>query len=129
MMAQLIITRIYFNLGKIDEMLGKDNWRYFYRSGLKIIHEKKKKNIVQMYRLASFYKKLKDVDKAVKWYCKVEIGTSSEDILAGVYFHFCKILLQQGKYKISREYFEKCIKIIPKHEKAIYYLNGILNLN
>jgi glycosyltransferase involved in cell wall biosynthesis len=54
----------YFLLGDIYRSSGKISWREFYREGLNVLEGKKNKNRMDIYKIASLYKRLEEFAKS-----------------------------------------------------------------
>jgi glycosyltransferase involved in cell wall biosynthesis len=112
----------YFYLGDISRSQGQDRWKEFYRKGLAVFRNLKKKSERELYRMASVYKKLGDFARSKYYFKELPARTNSATLVGGAYFHLGEMYFMEKRYKKAGEYFSKCLRFIPRHREAARYL-------
>ena len=82
-------------------------------------------NKLQIYRIASLYKKIGNMEKSEKWFRQILKNQEMDSLKAGAYFHLGEIELKRGDRKKAYNLFKNCVKINPKHAKAKKYLESL----
>lgn len=78
-----------------------------------------------VYRIASFYKRQKDDEKALRWFSKIDRTSADEPMLAGLHFHMGEIELFQEQFGAAHRSFTRTIELNPGHRKAVEYLRQL----
>ncbi len=98
---------------------------YYLNKAVDLLNSKNNLLPLDLYRLASSYKKLGEYEKAEKIFLNLLKSNNSLNIIAGVYFHLGEIEYFRGNRKKAIKYFIKCTKINNNFFKAIEYINRL----
>ncbi len=123
-----MIERKFFQaFDKAMEYKKKENalWKNKLEEALNILKESKIESVIFKYRIGSILKTLGRVDKAEKVFIDLEKNYRKGELKAGIYFHLGEIYFIKGKRELSKEFFNKVLKINPDHEKAKKYLKQL----
>ncbi len=118
--------RCYFLMG--DAYAAKKDGRkslLFFKKGISIINSLKEKKVIDIYREGSLYKKIGEFGLSKKWFVCITKKDVSRKVKSGAYFHLGEIELWEGRKKRAVQYFEKCLKLNPAHQKAKQYLDEL----
>jgi len=91
---------------------------------LKSMVFKKKKKDIDLYHIASLYKKLEDYKRSKKWFNKLIRNTKDNSLKGGAYFHLGEIELWEGNRKKAIQFFKECLIFMPEHKKAKFYIEN-----
>jgi tetratricopeptide (TPR) repeat protein len=119
------ILLIYFNLGELFEKQGKKLYLEFYKKAIDLLKFKKGKTDIDIYRIASLFKKTGELNKSTKWFNRLLKKPIKPSLKAGVFFHLAEIYYLQNKTDKSLDYFKKCLSMNPNHIKAKNYVMKI----
>lgn len=115
------LSLTYFYLGEILYQLGDRKYEDYFRESLRLLRTKKGRRDVDVYRIASLYKRLNDWDNAVKWFNKL-LEKPRSDLLVGTYFHLGEICYKKQQLDPAKKMFEKCLDLNPRHERAGHWV-------
>ncbi|MBN2143602.1 MAG: glycosyltransferase [Candidatus Aureabacteria bacterium] len=119
------LVRFYFNLGKSYEITYPKKSSTYYNKALKILKKIQNKNIVQLYRMASCYMRINDFKKTKELFGKIINKTTISRLISGSYFHLGEVALEEKDLVQAKEYFNKCLALVPDHQKAKEYIAAI----
>ncbi|MBU1864567.1 MAG: glycosyltransferase, partial [Candidatus Omnitrophica bacterium] len=119
--------KYYSYLAVVESKLGqKEKELFYFKRGLRTLLQKENKKGIDMYRVASLYKRMKNYNESYLWFEKVTGSNNGERQLAGgAYFHLGEICFIRHDLLCAKQLFRKCIEIIPNHLKAQEYLKKI----
>jgi glycosyltransferase involved in cell wall biosynthesis len=96
-----------------------------FEKAYEILGKKRDKKPLDIYLLASFYKKQGNYRKAVRGFEKLTRDGCDIELWSGAYFHMGEMAYNRRQYPKAGQSFETCLKINPKHRKARVYLRLI----
>jgi glycosyltransferase involved in cell wall biosynthesis len=113
-----IRSGIYFYLGDIYKLKGNELWKHYYHEAIKTLEEKQHKRDLDIYQIASLYKRISNFKAAKeKFYSLLEFVTHEPTVM-GVYFHLAHIYHLEGENNKSKDFAVRCLRINPEHMKA-----------
>lgn len=114
-------AKIYFQLGQQAESLGLDSWKRYFERSLEILSKRTDASELERYWQASLYRKLGDISRSRERFGQL-LGAAGKGVLPGIYYHLGEIAFLEGKIGESRDYFQKCLALSPRHKKALKFL-------
>lgn len=109
-----LVAEAHLNFGNINK--GKI---YFIEAFSKLI---KPNDPLSIYRKASIYKRLGNLEEAEKLFFKILKVKNNKNLKAGAYFHLGEIEIRKGRIKKGLDLLKKCLTKIPQHKKAKEYI-------
>lgn len=112
----------YYYLGGLLESQGKNLWRKHLEASNRLLISLEYKSDVQLYRIASVFKRLERMEEAEEWFHKVLKNSGNDEIQSGVLFHLGELSYKKNDLKKCRKYIEQCLKLNPGHKSAQKFL-------
>ena len=113
------LTTAYFRMGEIAERNREPEWESFFLKAIEILLKNKIMKDSELYRLASAYKKIDDLECALKNFKELLLKQISLNLKSGVYFHMGEIFFKKNEFESANEMFLNCLSINPDHKKII----------
>ncbi len=121
--------KLYYLWASYREKNGDPRWRDDLETSVRLLARKRGKSAVEIYRMASIYKRLNHRTKAVAGFKRV-IGTADNvGLLSGSYFHLGELALFRRRTRQAHEYFICCMEYNPMHQKAAAYLDELKEIS
>lgn len=115
-----------YYLAEIFEAEQEPDWISYLQKALEVLRRKDELSAADEYRIASFHKRLGGSAEARRWFKRVLENVSAESgLIGGSYFHLGEISLQENRRVQAKECFEKCLELIPDHQKSARLLEGL----
>ncbi len=118
----------YTHLGDIAKKEQDVNWKNYYQKGVECLAKRRKKTDLEIYHLASLYKKMGKQRDAIRWFKKMLDRYPHYSQLAGAFFHLGELYFIEKSNQKAEEMFRKCLSIFADHKKATEYLDQIASL-
>ena len=80
---------------------------------------------VEAYRAASNYKRLGEINEAQSWFKQVLETSEDNKLQGGTYFHLGEMALGNGNRQEAKQFFKKCLQLMPDHKKAVLLLEEL----
>lgn len=88
----------------------------YLKKELNFLINKRTKNDIDIYRIASLYKKLKKYDLSIQWFKKsCQNQDENVNLKANIYFHLGEIYFMKNKLKLALKNLKKCINLNREH--------------
>lgn len=118
-------SETYFYLGTIGETASRPGWQEDLDKYIRLARGNTANSSQNIYRLASVCKRLGKTAEAEKWFGRVLTGASDANLQGGACFHLGELQLKTHNVEGARQYFERCLLLIPDHKKATACLEKI----
>lgn len=117
--------RAYCYLGDLVEQQTPGSGATYWEKALFSLRSKTGKTTMDVYHIASLYKRLGNRNSAKRWFRRLLTEPGADDMKAGVYFHLGEIDYIEGDHVKAAGGFEKCLAFNPHHKKAKEILDKI----
>lgn len=119
LIPQDCLYRINYDIADSYEKKRDKTMRNKYlKKSLKILDKKKNKQSVEIYMMASIYKRLFDYKRSLLWFKKLFNMKSVSNLIPGVYYHLGEIDLHKKNFKNAKICFNRCLNLNKNHLKA-----------
>jgi len=121
-----IMGELFFLLAQHDTKMDDNTRSRYFRKSLEHFLKRKNYNRLNMYRIASLYKRLGEYEKAGEIFTEEINKKRNTDLvlIAGCYFHLGEMAFNKNRIKEAAHFFSLCIKANPNHQKAKEYLEN-----